>query len=157
MLDRSLPSSAGRVWLSFAPLMPSCPSEDNQILRMPVPSRDRNRDLEGQTVPRDHPSKAVDCVICQNHRHPTGPQESPPPPRTNTIRSKWRERPKPDGRTAQSHFPASHQDHLEKVIKIVEKNRQIELTGTSSERMCRYQRINPADVRRRPAQSVYKF
>lgn len=73
------------------------------------------------------------------------------------VREAWRDRPKIDGNGGRQELPARYQDYLDDLQKIVEKAREIELADTLSDRICRYQRITPAAVRRRTAQSVYKF
>lgn len=78
--------------------------------------------------------------------------------RWSDVKAAWRSRPGPDGTTAKEQtLPERHQHYLDDLKRIIDKAREIELSGTSSERMCRYQRITPAAVRRRTAQSVYKF
>ena len=78
--------------------------------------------------------------------------------RWSEVKAAWRSRPKPDGMTAsQQTLPEQHQQYLGDLQRLIEKAREIELSGTSSERICRYQRITPAAARRRTAQSVYKF
>jgi AAA domain-containing protein len=74
------------------------------------------------------------------------------------VKTAWRSRPKPDGTAAsQQTLPGRHQRYLDDLKQIIDKALEVELSGTSSERMCRYQRITPAATRRRTAQSVYKF
>ena len=50
-----------------------------------------------------------------------------------------------------------HREYLDRLDLIIEKGREIELTGKPADRMCRYQAITPAAVQRRTAQSIYKF
>lgn len=88
------------------------------------------------------------------------PRDLPPhlDARWPTVKAAWRSRPKPDGTAAsQQTLPGRHQHYLDDLKQIIDKALEIELSGTSSERMCRYQRITPAAARRRTAQSVYKF
>jgi hypothetical protein len=54
-------------------------------------------------------------------------------------------------------LPRQHREYLDNLDLIIEKGREIELTGKPADRMCRYQRITPAAVQRRTAQSIYKF
>jgi hypothetical protein len=73
------------------------------------------------------------------------------------VKNAWRSRPRPDGGTGGPELPASYARYLDDLQRLVDKAREIELSGTPSDRMCRYQRITPAAVQRRTAQSVYKF
>jgi AAA domain len=78
--------------------------------------------------------------------------------RWSEVKAAWRSRARPGGATArQQTLPKRHQSYLDDLKRIIDKALEIELSGTSSERLCRYQRITPAAARRRTAQSVYKF
>jgi hypothetical protein len=74
-----------------------------------------------------------------------------------SVKQAWRTRPRPDGRAATRELPADQQDYLDDLQSVIERAREIELNGTSPDRMCRYRRITPAAVQRRSAQSIYKF
>jgi AAA domain-containing protein len=73
------------------------------------------------------------------------------------VKAAWQARPLPDGTKAGQRLPRQHEDYLDALELLIEKAREVELNGTSPERTCRYQRITPAAVQRRTAQSVYKF
>ncbi len=73
------------------------------------------------------------------------------------VKRAWAGRPAPAGARGGSRLPASHARYLDGLELIVDKAREIEFTSTSADRVCRYQRITPAAVRRRSAQSVHKF
>lgn len=78
--------------------------------------------------------------------------------RWSEVKAAWHSRPRRDGVAAsQQTLPERHQRYLDDLKRIIDKAFEIELSGTSSERLCRYQRITPAAARRRTAQSVYKF
>lgn len=78
--------------------------------------------------------------------------------RWSEVKAAWRSRARPGGAAAsQQTLPERHQCYLDDLKRIIDKALEIELSGTSSERLCRYQRITPAAARRRTAQSVYKF
>jgi hypothetical protein len=75
-----------------------------------------------------------------------------------TVSQAWKARPNHSavgGKTGT--LPAQHREYLDGLDLIIEKGREIELTGKPADRMCRYQRITPAAVQRRTAQSIYKF
>jgi hypothetical protein len=75
-----------------------------------------------------------------------------------TVKQAWHSRPRREGPTSLTDtLPRTHQDYLDDLQLIIEKAREIELTGKSADRMCRYQRITPAAAQRRTAQSIYKF
>src|SRR5262249_28119238 len=74
------------------------------------------------------------------------------------VKQAWRSRPRHAGSGGQADaLPQKHQDYLDDLQLIIDKAREIELTGTSTVRVSRYQRITPAAAQRRTAQSVYKF
>jgi hypothetical protein len=74
------------------------------------------------------------------------------------VKQAWQSRPKREGiKNLTDALPRTHQDYLDDLQLIIEKAREIELTGKPAGRMCRYQRITPAAAQRRTAQSIYKF
>jgi hypothetical protein len=74
------------------------------------------------------------------------------------VKQAWYSRPTHGGvKGSPDALPERHRDYLDGLQLIIEKAREIELTGKSADRMCRYQRITPAAAQRRTAQSIYKF
>jgi hypothetical protein len=75
-----------------------------------------------------------------------------------TIAQAWKARPNHGAASAKtSELPQQHREYLDRLDLIIEKGREVELTSKPADRMCRYQRITPAAVQRRTAQSIYKF
>jgi AAA domain len=74
------------------------------------------------------------------------------------VKQAWHSRPKREGaKSPGDALPRAHQDYLDDLQLVIEKAREVELTGKPADRMCRYQRIAPAAAQRRTAQSIYKF
>jgi AAA domain len=74
------------------------------------------------------------------------------------VKQAWHSRPQREGtKGLTGSLPRTHQDYLDDLQRIIGKAREIELTSKPTDRMCRYQRITPAAVQRRTAQSIYKF
>ena len=74
------------------------------------------------------------------------------------VKQAWHSRPRREGtKNLTDTLPRTHQNYLDDLQLIIEKAREIELTGKAAGRMCRYQRITPAAAQRRTAQSIYKF
>lgn len=74
------------------------------------------------------------------------------------VKQAWHSRPGPEGVAALADgLPRQHEEYLDNLQAVIDKAREIELTGKPSDRMCRYQRITPAAARRRTAQSIYRF
>lgn len=76
----------------------------------------------------------------------------------DAVARAWQARPNhgaAGGRTGA--LPEKHRGYLDNLDLIIEQGREIELTRKPADRMCRYQRITPAAVRRHNAQSIYKF
>ena len=74
------------------------------------------------------------------------------------VKQAWHARPGRAGaRGGAGTLPRHHLQYLDALDAIIAKDREIELSSTPADRMCRYQRIDPMAAQRRSAQSVYKF
>jgi hypothetical protein len=74
-----------------------------------------------------------------------------------SVKEAWRSRPKSDGTATERELPVNQRDYLDDLQRLIDKAREIELNGTSPDRVCRYRRITPAAAQRRSTQSIYKF
>jgi hypothetical protein len=73
------------------------------------------------------------------------------------VKQAWHSRPQRGTKSLAETLPRTHQDYLDDLQVIIEKAREIELSGKPTDRMCRYQRITPAAAQHLTAQSIYKF
>ena len=77
--------------------------------------------------------------------------------RWDDVTSAWRARQQKADGAVSAELPAWHTEFLDTLESLVDKAREIEMSGTKTDRIFRYRSIEPVAARRRNARSIHKF